>query len=78
MHGDRVTARVERRTERGAEGRVVEVVSRRHQRIVGRLEVDRAGRASWCRSTRVLADVLVAGREPLSAGRRDGGRGLTR
>ena len=68
MHGDRVTARVERRTERGDEGRVVEVVSRRHQRIVGRLEVDCAGRGFVVPfDKRVLADVLIAGRDPLLA-----------
>ena len=51
MHGDRVTARVERRTERGDEGRVVEVVSRRHQRIVGGWRWIAPAAASWCRST---------------------------
>ena len=68
MHGDRVSARVERRTERGDEGRVVEVLSRRYQRIVGRLEVDRAGRGFVVPfDKRVLADVLIGGREPLPA-----------
>jgi ribonuclease R len=68
MHGDRVTVRVERRTERGDEGRVVDVVSRRHQRIVGRLEVDRAGRGFVVPfDKRLQGDVLVASQEPLPA-----------
>ena len=72
MHGDRVTARVERRTERGDEGRVLEVVSRRHQRLVGRLEVDGSGRGFVVPfDKRVQTDVLVAGGEPLPASRGD-------
>ena len=70
MHGDRVTARVERRTERGDEGRLLEVLSRRHQRLVGRLEVDRSGRAFVVPfDKKVLADVLVTGGEPPPAAR---------
>ena len=60
LHGDRVAARVERRTERGPEGYIVEVLSRRHQRIVGRLEVERGGRGVVIPfDRRVLAEVLV-------------------
>ena len=70
MHGDRVTARVERRTERGDEGRVLDVLSRRHQRLVGRFEVDRSGRAFVVPfDKKVLADVLVTGGEPRPAAR---------
>ena len=72
MHGDRVTARVERRTERGDEGRVLEVVSRRHQRLVGRLEVDGSGRGFVVPfDKRVQTDVLLTGGEPLPASRGD-------
>jgi ribonuclease R len=45
MHGDRVAARVERRhTAHRREGRITRVIERGHQRIVGRTEVDAAGR----------------------------------
>ena len=40
LHGDRVVARVERHTARGAEGRIIRVLERANQRIVGRFEVD--------------------------------------
>jgi ribonuclease R len=40
MHGDRVVARVERHTPKGAEGRIIRVLERRLQRIVGRYESD--------------------------------------
>jgi len=45
MHGDRVAARVERRhTAQRREGRITRIIERGHQRIVGRAEVDAAGR----------------------------------
>jgi len=64
MHGDRVVARVERRTERGLEGRVVRVLERRQGTLVGRFDVDDAGlRYVVPFDRRVLADVHVpAGR----------------
>jgi ribonuclease R len=40
LHGDRVVARVERRTAKGAEGRIIRILERANQRIVGRYEVD--------------------------------------
>jgi len=40
MHGDRVVARVERRTERGAEGRIIRILQRGQESIVGRFELD--------------------------------------
>jgi len=40
LHGDRVVARVERHTPKGAEGRIIRVLERRMQRIVGRYEQD--------------------------------------
>jgi ribonuclease R len=43
VHGDRVVAKVERTTARGDEGAIVSVVTRRHQRLVGRLHVGRRG-----------------------------------
>ncbi len=40
MHGDRVVARVERQTERGLEGRIIRILQRSQETIVGRFEVD--------------------------------------
>ena len=43
MHGDRVVARIERRTEKGVEGRIIRILERSQSSIVGRFEVDDAG-----------------------------------
>jgi ribonuclease R len=44
LHGDRVVVRIERRREDGrAEGRIVQVLERRAQTVVGRFDVDAAG-----------------------------------
>ena len=51
MHGDRVVARVERRTEKGAEGRIIRILERSQTSIVGRFEMDAAASATSCRST---------------------------
>jgi ribonuclease R len=40
LHGDRVVARVEHRTPRGPEGRIIRVLERAIQRVVGRYEDD--------------------------------------
>lgn len=40
LHGDRVVARVERVTPKGAEGRIIRVLERAQSRIVGRYESD--------------------------------------
>jgi ribonuclease R len=40
LHGDRVVVRVERHTPKGAEGRIIRVLERRMERIVGRYEAD--------------------------------------
>jgi ribonuclease R len=45
MHGDRVVVRVERETARGLEGRIVRVVERARNTIVGRFEADAGGLA---------------------------------
>ena len=45
MHGDRVLVRVERHTPRGLEGRIVRIVERAHDTVVGRFESDAAGLA---------------------------------
>ena len=44
MHGDRVVARIERRTERGLEGRIIRILERSQETLVGRFEVDDATR----------------------------------
>jgi ribonuclease R len=43
MHGDRVMARIERITDRGAEGRIVRIIERGSSTIVGRFESDGSG-----------------------------------
>jgi ribonuclease R len=40
LHGDRVVVRVERQTSKGPEGRVIRVLERAQQRVVGRYESD--------------------------------------
>src|SRR5688500_3610077 len=43
MHGDRVVARIERQTAKGPEGRIVRVLERGRDSIVGRFETDAGG-----------------------------------
>jgi ribonuclease R len=43
MHGDRVVARIERITDRGAEGRIVRILERGSANTVGRFDVDDSG-----------------------------------
>jgi len=45
MHGDRVLVRVDRHTPRGLEGRIVRILERAQDTIVGRFETDTAGLA---------------------------------
>jgi ribonuclease R len=60
MHGDRVVARVERRTEKGAEGRIIKILERSQSNIVGRFEIDEAGLGYVVPfDRRVLTDVHV-------------------
>jgi ribonuclease R len=60
MHGDRVVARIERRTEKGAEGRIIKILERSQTRIVGRFELDEAGLGFVAPfDRRVLTDVHV-------------------
>src|SRR5688500_17709782 len=60
MHGDRVVARVERRTEKGAEGRIIKILERSQSNIVGRVEVDDSGLGYVVPlDRRVLTDVHV-------------------
>ena len=60
MHGDRVVVRVERHTERGAEGRIIRILERSQATIVGRYEVDDTGLGYVVPfDRRVLTDVHV-------------------
>ncbi len=60
LHGDRVVARVERRGPRGPEGRVIRVLERANQRLVGRYESDgRFGGHVVPFDRRVLQELLV-------------------
>ena len=43
MHGDRVVARIERVTDRGAEGRIVRILERGASTTVGRFVIDESG-----------------------------------
>ena len=43
MHGDRVVARIERVTDRGAEGRILRILERGATATVGRFDVDESG-----------------------------------
>ena len=65
LHGDRVVARVERHGPKGAEGRIIRVLERANQRIVGRYESDgRFGGRVVPFDRRVLHEVFVpAGEE---------------
>jgi ribonuclease R len=60
MHGDRVVVRVERQTERGAEGRIIRILERSQASVVGRYEIDDAGMGYVVPfDRRVLTDVHV-------------------
>jgi ribonuclease R len=68
MHGDRVVARIERRTERGLEGRIIRVLERSHATIVGRYEAGDAGLSYVVPfDRRVLTDVHVPSGQSSSA-----------
>ena len=60
MHGDRVVARVERETAKGLEGRIVRILERSQQTVVGRYEIDESGLGYVVPfDRRVLTDVQV-------------------
>jgi len=60
MHGDRVLVRVERQTPRGLEGRIVRILERAHDTVVGRFEADAAGLAYVVPfDRRITADIHV-------------------
>jgi ribonuclease R len=60
MHGDRVVARVERRTEKGLEGRIIRILQRSQETLVGRFEMDAGGLGYVVPfDRRVLTDIHV-------------------
>jgi len=60
MHGDRVVARLERQTERGAEGQIIRVLKRSQERVVGRFEIDTSGLGYVTPfDNRILTDIHV-------------------
>jgi ribonuclease R len=60
MHGDRVVVRVERQTAKGLEGRIIRILERSQETIVGRFEVDDAGLGYVVPfDRRVLTDVHI-------------------
>jgi ribonuclease R len=60
MHGDRVVARLERQTARGPEGRIIRILQRSNETVVGRFEVDDGGLGYVVPfDRRVLTDIHV-------------------
>jgi ribonuclease R len=60
MHGDRVVARIERHTERGVEGRIIRILQRGQDSVVGRFEGDAANLGYVVPfDRRVLTDIHV-------------------
>jgi len=69
LHGDRVVARVERHGAKGPEGRIIRVLERANQRVVGRYEDDgRFGGHVVPFDLRVLHEVFVPAGEEAGAG----------
>jgi ribonuclease R len=68
MHGDRVLVRVERQTPRGLEGRIVRILERAHDTVVGRFETDAGGLAYVVPfDRRITADIHVPSGQTSSA-----------
>ena len=68
MHGDRVVARIERITSKGAEGRILRILERGASTIVGRYDVDPSGFGFVVPfDRRMIMDVQVPNGEVLDA-----------
>ena len=68
MHGDRVVARIERQSDRGPEGRIIRILRRSQEHIVGRFELDAASLGYVVPfDRRVLTDVHVPAGQSSSA-----------
>ncbi|HSC29893.1 MAG TPA: RNB domain-containing ribonuclease, partial [Vicinamibacterales bacterium] len=60
MHGDRVVARIERVTDKGAEGRILRILERGSATIVGRFDVDESDQGFVVPfDRRVIMDVQI-------------------
>jgi ribonuclease R len=72
MHGDRVVTRIERVTDRGAEGRIVRILERGASNTVGRFEIDDSGRGFVVPfDRRLIMDVQIPEGESKDARRGD-------
>jgi len=72
MHGDRVVARIERVTDRGAEGRIVRILARGSSTVVGRFDRDESGMGFVVPfDRRLIMDVLIPAGEEGGAAPRD-------
>ncbi len=68
MHGDTVVVRVEKQTDKGFEGRLVKILQRAHERVVGRFDVDGSGLGYVVPfDRRLVADVQIPTGESSSA-----------
>jgi len=60
MHGDRVVARVERETAKGVEGRIIRILERGNETVVGRFEAEPGGLGYVVPfDKRVLSDIHI-------------------
>jgi ribonuclease R len=77
MHGDRVVARIERLSDRGAEGRIVRILERGSGSVVGRFDLDDSGMGFVVPfDRRLIMDVQIRpGRGRRGRARRHGHRG---
>jgi ribonuclease R len=72
MHGDRVVTRIERVTDRGAEGRIVRILERGASNTVGRFDVDESGMGFVVPfDRRLIMDVHIPSGESRDAKRGD-------
>jgi ribonuclease R len=68
MHGDRVVARIERQSARGPEGRIIRILQRSQEHVVGRFELDAANVGYVVPfDRRVLTDIHVPAGQSSSA-----------
>jgi ribonuclease R len=68
MHGDRVVARIERVTDRGAEGRILRILERGASTVVGRYDEDESGLGFVVPfDRRLIMDVQIASGDRLDA-----------
>ena len=72
MHGDRVVARIERVTDRGAEGRILRILERGASTVVGRFDRDESGMGFVVPfDRRLIMDVHVPAGDEADAAPRD-------